>query len=309
MLKKIIRNIRPNPLDSLLKKALKNGDKRFLLGWNRGLGDIPLGLFALVQRIKWFIPGAEITFMIRKSLSDGFLLFPYVKTMVDESWERGKPYSVKDSLKKMKDEGFLNGIEFDVIIEKPDPAYWLNFQLGRVMPILKWRENLDPLAEEFKEYFSDKYKYVAVQIQSDTSHSPWRDWPEDKWQKFFDLLDKKKNIKAVLFGIDKKVSFKNKCIVDLRGRTTILQALSVIKNKCRFAVLPDGGILSLLYYLDAKFPIKVVSLWGDVQGVLKQNVESPNDLLNHRSIFVENRDLSIISPEEVFKVLFERSGS
>lgn len=68
MFKQIFRKIAPNPLDRLLKKAAKNNQKKFLLAWNRGLGDIPLGLYAIIYRIREFIPDCSITFLTRPKM-------------------------------------------------------------------------------------------------------------------------------------------------------------------------------------------------------------------------------------------------
>lgn len=288
-----MRAILPNPLDSILISAHKKNQKNFLLGWNRGMGDIPLGLFAIVHRIKWFIPDAKITFMIRPSLKEGFMLFPQVKTIIAPSWKRGKDYNVVKSLSELN----ISKEDFDVIIEKPDPTYWVKYQLGRVRPNLTWIKELDKLHEKFE--LPEEYIYLAAQTHSDTDHSPWRDYPEQKWRDVFKILDKKNKIKVLLFGIDKKVNFENDCIIDLRGKTSILDVLSLIKNRCSYAILPDGGILSLLFYLDVNFPLKLVTLWSDKQGVLKQNVESPNKQLVHFPIVRTKANFKDIDPLEI----------
>ena len=297
MFKKILRKIRPNPFDKILISALKKKKKRFLLGWNRGIGDIPLGLFALVQRIRWFIPDSKITFMIRPSLKEGFLLFHHVDTIIAPLWQRDKPCSVIDTLKELN----ISKEEFDVIIEKPEPAYWVKHQIGRMVPYLTWDKEFDKYEEEY--LFSDKYKYIAVQTHSDTFHSPWRDFPENKWQELFNEIDKHKETKVILFGKEKKAVFSNPCIVDLREKTSLLDVLSIIKNRCKSAILPDGGILSLIYYLNENFPITIVSLWSDNQGVLKQNVESPNKLLNHHPIVRTKDDFSSITSDEILSLI------
>lgn len=293
MLKNLFRSILPNPLDSILISAHKKNQKTFLLAWNRGIGDIPLGLFAIVHRIRWFIPDSKITFMIRPSLKEGFILFPQVKTVIATSWERGKDYSIEETLLQLN----LSKEDFDVIIENPDPTYWVKYQIGRVRPYLTWKSELDKLHEKFN--LPSNYIYLAAQTHSDTGHSPWRDYPEEKWKEIFNLLDKKKKIKVLLFGIEKKSSFENDCVIDLRGKTSMLDVLSIIKNRCSYAILPDGGILSLLYYLDVNFPIKLVTLWSDRQGVLKQNVESPNRLLKHYPILRTRSDFKDIDPSEI----------
>ena len=59
MFKKFLRKCTPNPLHRLLRKS--GSVRSFLIGWNRGLGDIPLGIFPLVYKIRKRIPEAEIT--------------------------------------------------------------------------------------------------------------------------------------------------------------------------------------------------------------------------------------------------------
>jgi hypothetical protein len=84
------------------------------------------------------------------------------------------------------------------------------------------------------------------------------------------------------------------------GRTSILEALSVIKNYCRILIVPEGGILSLLYYLGVTFPIMVISLWGDArQGILKQSMPSPNRSLRHIPLVWKGDDVASIAVEEV----------
>jgi hypothetical protein len=71
-------------------------------------------------------------------------------------------------------------------------------------------------------------------------------------------------------------------VVDLRGRTAYLEMASLIKNRCRALIVPDSGVLATAYYLDARFPLDIVSLWSDPrQGVLLQGSPSPNPLLRH----------------------------
>jgi hypothetical protein len=81
--------------------------------------------------------------------------------------------------------------------------------------------------------------------------------------------------------------------------------LSIIKNRCRYLLVPDSGVLSITYYIDASFPIDIVSLWSDPkQGILKQRVASPNPLLRHTPLIAKNRDLRNVSVESVMNALF-----
>ncbi len=90
MLKRLWKKIAPNPLDSRLKKAAKQGCKSVLIPWNRGLGDIALGLYAIVKRVHEFLPDAQVTFITRPDLKDGFQLLKGVEVIIAPEWARGK---------------------------------------------------------------------------------------------------------------------------------------------------------------------------------------------------------------------------
>lgn len=80
--------------------------------------------------------------------------------------------------------------------------------------------------------------------------------------------------------------------------------LSLIKNRCRYLVVPDSGVLSITYYIDVPFAIDVVSLWADPrQGVLRQKVASPNPLLRHHPLIANNKDLRTIPVQTVMDAL------
>lgn len=118
----------------------------------------------------------------------------------------------------------------------------------------------------------------------------------------FEKLSEKSDTKIILFGHSKTDSFNLSSIIDLRGKTSLVEMLSTIKNCCNILIAPDGGVLSITYYLDVCFPITVISLWGDSnQGILKQSVPSPNTGLKHISIIGRGKDVSNIKVEEVMK--------
>lgn len=260
-----------------------------MLGWNRGLGDIALGLYAMVQRIHEIIPDAAITFVTRENLKQGFSMLEGVKTIVALDWKRGQPAAIDESLKK----------QFDLIIENPSPTDWVQWQRGRVVPRLKWERAHDGLCEKFP--LSNGCTCIGVQIVTETNHGPWRNWPLEKWKELFDRLEKLGNVKVLLFGFESEVQFTNKNIVDLRGKTDLFELVSIIKNRCHTLIVPDSGIASIIYYLDASFPLRLVTLWADpYQGILKQRVPSPNAQLIHCPLIGERRDLSTIAVKQVF---------
>ena len=296
MLKKIARFFLPNPFDRLLKRCK---GKKILLAWNRGLGDIALGLYAMVERIRKLVPDAEITFLIRENLREGFSLLEGVQTIEAPFWKRGEPYDVWETLKKLH----LEEAKFDLVIEKPSPTDWVRWQLGKVVPKLRWSRDLDHLWKKFD--LPEGFVYIGIQAVAETSYGLWRNWPEEKWKELFVLLEQNPQIRVLLFGFGSVPPFEHPMLIDLRGKTSLLELISVIKNRCDHLIVPDSGILSMVYYLDEIFPIQVISLWADPHhGVLKQGVLSPNPLLTHSPLIGKDRDLSTVSAREVYDKLF-----
>ncbi len=294
MFKKFIRLIEPNPLDRMLKKAKRKNANNILLAWNRGVGDIALGLYAIVQRIKEFIPNADVTFLIRKDLQEGFELFNRVKVLIAPDWKRAKLYNVYDTLNSIS----VSPNNFDLIIPWPDPTYWVKWQRGKIIPKLKWKKTFE---NRYQNDFSIPKDKLIVGIQPDveTNYGLWRNWPKNHWEELFSKLEKN-NIFVMLFGMDDKVKFLQENIIDLRGKTKLIQLIDLIKKYCFSLVLPDSGILSMIYYLDVTFPINVLSLWADPNnGILKQNVSSPNLLLKHYAFIGENKNLSTVTVDDV----------
>lgn len=286
-LKKLFRKFAPNPLDQRLKKLAACGCKKILIPWNRGLGDIPLGLYAIVKRIKDFMPEADITFMTRQDLSDGFSLLKDIKIIVMPQWRRYTPYTLPSHL-----------TAYDYVLENADPTWWVSWQLGKLVPKLTWKSEWDKLHEKFK-LPSD---CLGVHVNSETSYGYQKNWPTHKFEELFSLISSP----IVLFGLHKTHIFNQPNIIDLRGEMTLLEMLSIIKNKCQTLLTPDSGVLSLLYYLDTAFPLRIISLWADPhQGILKQNVASPNPLLTHIPILSSNKKTAeSIAVSEVVCKLF-----
>ena len=293
MFRTLSRLLFPNPFDRKLKALQKSGKKKILLGWNRGLGDIPLGLFLLISRIRDFVPDAEVTFLVRKNLEEGMRLLSGVETLVAPSWKRGHRIAIEKVLKE----------KYDLVIENPDPTAWVPFKRGVVTPRLAWDVSWDSLEKKFD--LPEGYTYIGAQVLGETGYGLWRNWPLDQWIDLLDRLEKVPKVKVLLFGVEEGPKFPHKNVIDLRGKTTLFELLSIVKNRCSHVVLPDSGVLSILYYLDVEFPLQVISLWADpFQGVLKQAVASPNPGLKHIPLIGEERDSSNISVLTVFNLLF-----
>jgi ADP-heptose:LPS heptosyltransferase len=299
----ICRKLSPNPLDLLLKRSAKTRKKKILLCWNRGLGDVALGLYAIVKRIREYIPDASVTFLTRKNLSQGFSLLEDIEILEAPDWERGAPYSAEETLKTMG----IPPSSFDLIIEKPDPTYWVRWQLGKVCPKLRWKKSWDSYHKSFD--IPDKPLVIGVHPLAEATYGLYRNWPYEQWQELFERLDMHREVVVLLFGLLSEKEFNYRCIVDLRAKTDLFQMLSIIKNRCTHLILPDSGPLSMTYFLDASFPIKIISLWADsYQGILKQAVPSPNPELIHVPILAEDQDLANVQVDEVLMHIFPQIG-
>jgi len=298
VLKRLWRKFGPNPLDALLTRASERKHKRMLIVWNRGLGDIPLGLYALVYRIREFIPDAAITFITRSDLAPGFALLKGIKVLEAPHWQRGAPIQLEETLEALG----MSRNAFDLLIEQPDPTYWLKWQLGLLVPRLQWNPAWDTLWHAFPSL--QEGTFMGVHVQTETHYQTNKNWPISHWEELFRRV-KEKGVRVVLFGFHPTPPFSADHVVDLRGKTTLFEMLSIIKERCTYLVVPDSGVLSLTYFLEAAFSLKIVSLWADpCQGVLKQNVPSPNPKLAHVPLIAHHKDLSTISVSEVEKSLY-----
>ena len=304
MIKNLWRKYGINPFDRLLKGARKKGAKRFLVCWNRGLGDIPLGLYALTKRIRTYIPDADIAFLTRQDLADGFKMLEGVSIFVDPQMKRNVPFDFRHCLARLG----KSASAFDLILEKPDPTRWLMWQLGKLTPCLQWDPEWDALADRYG--LNSGVNYVGVHVQTETSYAYEKNWPMAYWKEFFARSIREKNVFPILFGFAPDPLFEIEGIVDLRGKTSLFEMLSIIKNKCKYLLVPDSGVLSITYYLNAEFPLKIVSLWADPrQGIPKQNVPSPNTQLMHTPLIAKNKDLRTVNVESAMQVLYGASNS
>ncbi len=294
MFKKLYRRFGPNPLDRLLKGAQKRNQKQILLFWNRGLGDIALGLFAIVHRIREFIPDAKITFLTRPNLRDGFLLLGGVEILVAPELKRSDKIQMQELLRSIGSDP----AQFDLIIDNPDPSYWVKWQLGKLTPRLHWQQEWDKLCDKFN--LDPKETYVGAHVQTETNYAHWRNWPVESWTALFEKITSSGK-KVLLFGFENEPQFEIPGVIDLRGKTPLFELLSIIKNRCSALVVPDSGVSSMVYFLNETFPIKHISLWAEPNmGILKQNVASPNPNLKHIPLLGKDKNIANITVEEVY---------
>ena len=204
------------------------------------------------------------------------------------------------NIDKSLEEVGLQREDFDVLLEKLDPTKWLTWQLGTLIPRLEWDESLDELYKKFGLEKGGNYLGAHIDTETGQFYGYEKNWPKEKWVELFRRLDQK----VILFGTGNAETRWPENIIDLRGKTTFLELTSIVKQCCSHLLAPDSGILSTVYYTAADFPLRIVSLWADPrQGILRQNVPSPNPSLVHVPLIGMKGKVASIPIDQVEKAL------
>src|SRR5205814_1904487 len=145
-LKFLARRLADRTFGTEFDRALGRGQtdtrKRFLFFWNRGLGDIALGLVPLFLRIRQEFPGAKIEVVTREELRAAFELTNVHALHVVKDLQR-------ESRVKLVDVAPALGIALDrycAVFEYPDPNRWLEGRRTEYPPTLAWSRPWDSLA-------------------------------------------------------------------------------------------------------------------------------------------------------------------
>lgn len=300
-LKRVVRRLRDrlvgNEFERAMRRAGNCGDPRVLLYWNRGLGDIALGLCSLFASIRAHLPAARISVVTRSDLHQAFAMTTVDEILVWPGLERGNPKGFIQSCAALR----IEPGDFEIVFDRPDPTAWVAKDLGRFVPRLRWPDEWNALADRFDAIAIGRPVIVA-HVSSETSqfYGYAKDWPSECWKELFFHLGMRRSVQWLLVGHAQPQPFDRPDILDLRGRTSLPQVLSILRNRTQVLVAVDSGILSLVYYLDQQFPLEVVSLWSDPrQGILKQAVTSPNTLLRHCPLVGDGEDVRRLSVERV----------
>lgn len=290
-----------NEFEHMLARAEKYHQTRFLIYWNRGLGDVALGLYAIFETIRKTIPDARITVVTRPELEQAFSLLNVAGVLVVPDLVRRRPDDPAEAFKQLK----ITEADFDVVLTRANPTKWLSGQLGSITPRLQWNPEYDSLCRRFDLPADDKL-VIGAHVNSETGHlyGYVKDWPVSHWLELFNRLAASPSVRVVLFGHGLDDSFSALPVIDMRGRTSFLEMLSIIKNRCDVLIAPDSGVLSTVFYLDSLFPLTLISLWADPrQGVLKKALDSPNPELRHFPLLGEEEDVSRIKVEDVGRII------
>ncbi|MFO1311959.1 MAG: hypothetical protein U1F41_07815 [Burkholderiales bacterium] len=284
--------VRGTAFDRILRDAAREGRHRFVFAWNRGLGDIALGLVPLFLRIREADPRARIEVVTREELAQ-----PFELARVDAI--HVVPGLTRDGRVDLAGYGDRDA----VLLADPDPTRWLEGRRTDYPPRLAWRAEWNALASSL---VADAPGMVTVgaHVASETAqyYGYVKDWPAASFRALFARCSP--DVRFVLFGHEARESFAGPNMVDLRGKTSFLELLAVVRNRCRVLIAPDSGVLTAAYYLDDAFDLDVVSLWSDPrQGILKQGCASPNPGLRHVALRGAREDVRNLDVDTVARVL------
>ncbi len=284
------------PFDRALRAARDAGRHEFVFGWNRGLGDIALGLVPLFARIRAADPDARITVFTRDELADAFRL-------TDADAVHGIAGVVRGTAIDPLAAAGAAGITLDpgaTIFGDPDPTRWLDGRRQAHPPSLAWDAAWDARADRLVPAAADTV-FIGAHVNSETAqhYGYVKDWPAAAWAQLFARFPARP-VRWVLFGNAATDDYPQSNVVDLRGRTDFLDLLAVIRARCRVLVAPDSGVLTCAYYLAQRSPLEIVSLWSDPrQGVLKQDCASPNPALVHTPLVAPGEDVRNLAVADV----------
>jgi len=286
-LRRVADGIVGTALDRAVRRARAGPRRDFLLCWNRGLGDVALCLVPIFLRIRREVREARITVVTRPELEEPFRMTDADQVVTVPGLARDTKLSLADLVR-----AGLDPERFAHVFTDPDVNRWLSGRRTEFPPKLHWDAAWDALADRMLPASSDRIR-IGTQPSTETSayYSYGKDWDPEKWRALFASTGELgRRVEWLLFGEMPEPRYDGANVIDLRGRTSYLELASLIKNRCRVLIVPDSGPLATAYYLDARFPLDIVSLWSDPrQGVLLQACPSPNPLLRH---------LPLVGPDE-----------
>lgn len=289
--------LRGTAFDRALDHAVRTGTRDFVFGWNRGLGDIALGLVPLFQRIRAAVPAARIEVYTRDDLAAGFALTGCDAVHTVAGLARGPAVDITAAAAAQARQLPANAVVF----ADPDPTRWLDGRRTTYPPVLRWQPQWDALAGALVPPAPDRIT-IGAHVNSETAryYGYVKDWPIAHWHSLLARCEHRDDVRWLLFGHAPEPALPYGNVVDLRGRTDLLTLLAVLRTRCRILVAPDSGILTLAYYLAGSAALDVISLWSDPrQGVLKQHCPPANPHLVHTPLIGPGEDVRAIPVERV----------
>ncbi|MFO1322671.1 MAG: hypothetical protein U1F15_01260 [Burkholderiales bacterium] len=293
--------VRGTPFDRALAVARRDGRRTFVFGWNRGLGDIALGLYPLFARIRAAVPDSHIVVFTRADLADACRMAGADDVHVVAELARGAPVDPAAAAEALRVPLSASA----TIFADPDPTRWLAGRRRDFPPALGWDPRWNAKADAL---VAAGYRAITIgaHVSSETAqyYGYVKDWPAAAWRELFARFPNELDVRWLLFGNDARDAYTQRNVVDLRGRTGFVELLALIRTRCRILVAPDSGVLTAAYYLADDFPLEIVSLWSDPrQGVLKQACASPNPRLRHVPLIGRDDDVRNIAVDDVARAV------
>ncbi|MEO8485358.1 MAG: glycosyltransferase family 9 protein [Betaproteobacteria bacterium] len=289
------------PYERALARGARERRGRIVYFWNRGLGDIALGLVPMFARAAAKLPDAAIEVVTRADLAEPFRLTAARAIHVVPGLQRGERIGAATACARLA----ADPRDGALAIDAPDPTRWLAVARRPAPPRFRWSAAFDALAAPLVAH-DDGRPWIAVHASTETAqhYRTVKDWPADAWRALFAEMARRRDVRFVLLGHARAPDLAADNVIDLRGRTGFLQMLALVRARCTALVAPDGGVLNAVYLLDASFPITVVSLWSDPrQGLLKSRAASPNPHLVHVPFVGAGDDVRTIAPADVLAAL------
>lgn len=275
--------------DRALKRAAGDARAEYLFFWNRGLGDIALGLVPLFARVRARRPDARIVVATREELRVPFQMTDADEVHVLPRLEREARLGALDICRPLR----LDPKRFAAIFEYPDPNRWIEGKRREHPPRLRWVDSWNARADALLPH-DPGLTFVGAHVSSETAryYGYRKDWPARRWQALFRRFEQP-NVRFVLLGYEPAQAFAGANLVDLRGRTDFASLMALVRHRLAVLVAPDSGVLTMAYYIDAPFGLQLVSLWADPrQGVLRQECASPNPRLTHTPLVAPGEDIT-----------------
>jgi len=160
--------------------------------------------------------------------------------------------------------------------------------------------------------------YVAVCAEASSAS---KQWPLKYFKTVIDYIVNNRGIPVVLLGLDNSVKFPKKQIVDLRGKTTLPEAASVLSKACCF-IGNDSALLHIAASVGIK---KIIAIcYGAYYGrfapypkvdgrdyrfvfppEIEENKNRQDYLKQKYAVGGRYEDISLIEPERVIDILEE----
>jgi hypothetical protein len=293
----LANRIRGNEFERALRAARHRDSHDYVFCWNRGLGDVALGLAPLFAMIRAQDADSRIIVFTRGELAEMFVLAGVDDLHVVPDLQRGAAIDPNAAAAKT---GVLLSTSA-LVFADPDPTQWLDGRRQEACPSLRWDPAWNARADRLLPAISGEI-VIGAHVSSETAqyYGYAKDWPASAWQDLFARFPATRNVRWLLFGNAPTTPYEQSNLDDLRGRTTLLDLLAVIRTRCRILVAPDSGILTAAFYLAEDFPLDIVSLWSDPrQGVLKQGCPSPNRRLRHQALQGRDEDVRNLPVDDV----------